>query len=165
MNKKPKKRKNPDIPVKSVLRRYADRLWSLAVRTDCNYQCVVCRKHYDALHAHHLVPRMYAATRYDVWNGVGLCFWDHTKNTKLAPHQNPAGFMAWLSTNMPARAAWYVENRDPGVVTKDEAYYVAAIRDLKQYIEPLEFEQIVGIRFSQWLEESAEIHLDEQDAE
>ena len=74
-----------------------------------------------------------------------------------APHQNAAGWMAWLTTNMPARAEWYMQNRNPefrGV--KDEEYYISAIRDLQQYVEPEDFTRIVGVRFEAWLEETQE---------
>lgn len=150
-----KRRKHPHVPAKKTLRLIADKLWSLAVRNDCNHQCVVCRKRNDHLHAHHLVPRMFAATRYDIWNGIALCFYDHTKNPQYAPHQNAAGWMAWLSQNMPARAEWYIQHRHPQeVVTKSEDYYLSAIRGLREYIDPLEFEQIAGLHFSQWLHET-----------
>jgi len=151
--RKQHKRVSDDIPAKFTLYHMADDLWAIAVKNDCNHQCVVCKKFPDVLHAHHLVPRGYAATRFDTWNGVALCYWDHTKNPELAPHQNAAGWIAWLSANMPARAEWYMQNRHPAEVTKDADYYCQAIWNLKQYVEEGVYVDIVGQKFSEWMEE------------
>jgi hypothetical protein len=50
---------------------------------------------------------------------------------------------------------WYLNNRRPSFYgTKNAPYYCQVIRTLQQYVEPEDFERIVGIRFAAWLEET-----------
>lgn len=150
--KKARKRTNANVPAKGILRDKADRLWSLAVRNDWGHKCCVCGG--GNCEAHHLVPRGNYATRYDLNNGVALCFAHHKHDNNLSPHLNAAGWLAWLNTNYAARAAWYMENKYAKFEgTKTADYYCYVIRSLKQYVEPEDYERIVGIKFSAWLDE------------
>lgn len=155
VNRKPRKRVNRNVPAKGRLREMADRLWSLAIRSDWAGRCAVCNA--TNVEAHHLVPRQFEATRYDLNNGICLCSRCHQFDENVSPHQNAAAWLAWLNNHWPARAQWYMENRRPMFEgTKNAAYYIETIRRLQQYVEPLEFEQVCGVRFAAWLEETKE---------
>ena len=149
-----RKRTNANVPAKGRLRDMADSLWSLAVRADWANRCVVCGS--NKVEAHHLTPRQFEATRYDLSNGVSLCARCHKHDPKVSPHLNAAGWCAWLNHHHPVRMAWYLDNRRPAWNgTKNAAYYIEVIRRLKQYVEPEDFTRIVGVKFEAWLEETA----------
>ncbi len=154
---KRRKRTNKNVPAKGRLQYFADRLWGKAVLADWNWTCAVCHK--KATDPHHLIPRQHQATRYNLRNGIGLCTWDHAWNPDTAPHQNAAGWLLWFSQVYPELHQWYTETVENGdhkrfKGTVNAAYYCNVIRGLKQYVEEEDFERIVGIRFSRWLEES-----------
>jgi hypothetical protein len=147
-----RKRTNANVPAKGRLKEFADRLWSLAVRSDWNHHCAVCGS--TKSEAHHMVPRQHEATRYDLRNGIALCAACHQFDKNISPHQNAAGFWNWLQTTYPNFAEWYMDNRRPVFTGKKNAdYYIGIIRRLQQYVEPEEFVSIVGVRFAAWLEE------------
>lgn len=150
--KKPRRRTSLAVPAKGRLKEMADRLWSLAVRADWNNRCAICSS--SKVDAHHLVPRQHEQTRYDLNNGIALCSAHHQWDKDLSPHMNAAGWLCWLKDHVPARYEWFVENRRP-VFTgqKNASYYCSVIRRLKQYVDPSEYESIVGVKFSAWLEE------------
>jgi hypothetical protein len=63
----------------------------------------------------------------------------------------------WLKEHWPGVHHWYTETEDSGDHrrfdrTKNAAYYCDVIRRLREYVEEDDFESIVGIRFSAWLE-------------
>ena len=152
-----RKRTNSKVPDKSLktLRAHCDRLWSLSVRHDWVDRCAVCGS--STTEAHHMTPRSYEATRFNVNNGIALCFTHHYSDKEMAPHMNAAGWMAWLLREHPGRAEWYIDNRRPVFAGKKNVeYYLGVIRRLQQYVEPLEFERIVGVRFAAWWAETAE---------
>ena len=60
---------------KEVLEDDLDELWSKAVKKRDGYKCVRCGK--PAVHAHHIFSRRHKRTRWDVRNGIALCFRDH----------------------------------------------------------------------------------------
>lgn len=147
-----RKRVSREVPAKGRLKEMADRLWSLAVRADWANRCAVCGS--TKIDAHHLVPRQHEATRYDLQNGIALCSSHHQWDKDISPHQNAAGWCVWLRDHHPTRASWYIENRRP-VFTgqKNAPYYCSVIRRLKQYVDPSEYESVVGVKFAAWLEE------------
>jgi len=150
-----RKRTNSNVPAKGRLRDMADRLWSLAVRSDWNYRCMVCGS--TNVEAHHLVPRQHEATRYDLNNGVALCCRCHKFDKDVSPHLNAAGWMCRLTALHPERMDWYLTNCRPKFTgTKNTEYYCGVIRSLRQYVEPEEFASIVGQRFAAWLEETTD---------
>lgn len=150
---KRRKRTNSNVPAKGRLRDIADQLWSRAVRDDWANRCAVCGS--GKVEAHHLVPRQHEATRYTLLNGVALCFTHHQGCENLSPHLNAAGWMRWLEANHPSRAEWYRDNCRPQFNgTKTADYYCGIIRGLRQYVEPLDYERIVGVRFARWLEDN-----------
>ena len=146
-----RKRTNANVPAKGRLRDMADRLWSLAVRADWANKCAVCGAR--DCEAHHLVPRQHEATRYTLRNGIALCCHCHQFNRYSSPHQNSAGWIKWLEWHHPTLAEWYFDNCRPKFDgTKNAAHYIDVIRSLRQYVEPDDFERIVGVKFSRFLE-------------
>ena len=147
---------DPRIPAKKQLCKRADDLWSVAVKSDWANRCAVCGSN-GKLHPHHIVPRQFESLRYELMNGIALCVQHHIFDGKVAPHQNAAGWLAWLTDTYPTLANWYIDNRRPQFTgTKDAEYYIGHIRRLKQYVEAEDFSRIVGVRFEAWLEETKE---------
>ena len=86
---------------------------------------------------------------------MALCNTHHVWDADLSPHQNPAAFVSWLECEHPAIAEWMFDNCRPTFEgTTNVSYYCDVIRSLKEYVEPEDYERIVGIRFSRWLEEN-----------
>lgn len=149
---KRRQRTNSRVPAKGRMRDMADKLWSLAVRADWNNRCAVCgvRK----VEAHHLVPRRHEATRYDLANGIALCASHHQFDQDISPHQNAAGWLAWLLDHHPRVHEWYWNNRCPTFSgQKNVAYYCHTIVRLQQYVDASEFDRIVGVKFGSYLHE------------
>ena len=153
---KRRKRVSKSVPAKGRLKDMADRLWSLAVREDWNHCCAVCGR--GKCESHHLIPRQHQATRYDVSNGITLCAQHHKFDPNVSPHQNAAGWLAWLLEHHQIHYRWYGEAIESGSHkrfegTTNAAYYCDIIRGLKEYVDESDYTSIVGVRFSQFLEE------------
>ncbi len=153
-----RKRTNSNVPAKGRLRDMADRLWSRAVRGEWGNICTICRST-RSLNSHHLIPRQHEATRYDLRNGCCLCARCHQFDFAVSPHQNAAGWLHWLKLSQNGRYNWYVATMEDGTFRafdgkKDAAYYCDVIRGLREHVEDEDFERIVGVRFSRWLEEN-----------
>lgn len=149
--RKRRKRTNLKVPAKGRLRDMADQLWSVAVRADWAGKCAVCGK--LNCESHHLIPRQHEETRYMLENGIALCPTHHQWDKDISPHQNAAGWVDWLELTYPEIGEWYFDHLRPrfdGVT--NAAYYCEVICRLREYVEPEDFERIVGIRFSQHLE-------------
>lgn len=147
----PRKRTSKHVPAKGRLRDMADQLWSLAIRADWNHRCAVCGA--GKCEAHHLAPRQLQATRYDLRNGIALCSTHHQFDRDMAPHQNAAGWMEWLGIHHPERLAWYVENhRTRFDGTTNATYYLDQITRLRQYVDEIDFNRVVGCRLADHLE-------------
>ncbi len=149
-----RKRVSRDIPPKSRLRKFADDLWSLAVRADWAGKCAVCGK--PKCEAHHVIPRQHEATRYELRNGIALCSWDHQWNPDTAPHANAAGWLLWLSAHYPELHQWCIDTTAngqhktfDGKVTP--SYFCDQILRLKEYVPEDDYERIIGKRFAKWL--------------
>ena len=149
---KQRKRTNSKVPAKGRLRDIADSLWSLAVRIDWAYRCAIC-DHRGNLNSHHLIPRQHTATRYDLQNGICLCKRCHQFCPKRSPHQHGEGFRQWLEVHHPHVAFWMRDNCHPEFLgTTDVQFYIDQILRLRQYVEPDDFERIVGVRFAAYLD-------------
>jgi len=73
--------------------------WMNAVRERDNYTCQICGKDCSKkAHSHHIIPRQIKETRYDINNGITLCF-HHHKVGSYSPHQNALWFAEWLRLN------------------------------------------------------------------
>ena len=131
----------------------ADRLWSRAVRDDWDNRCAVCGK--GKVEAHHLVPRQFNATRYELRNGISLCSHCHKFDAEISPHQNAAGWLDWLQITHPDLWSWYCMNRRPEFDgTTNAAWYIEQIQRLRQYVDEDDAEKIIGIKFISLLKET-----------
>uniref|UniRef100_A0A6M3JMM2 Uncharacterized protein n=1 Tax=viral metagenome TaxID=1070528 RepID=A0A6M3JMM2_9ZZZZ len=150
---KRRKKSAGGLPAKGRLRDMADSLWSLAVRADWGNRCAACGA--GKCEAHHLVPRQHEGTRYKLECGIALCAHCHQFDSKISPHQNAAGFIHWLGFNYPARSLWLREHCWPEFNgTKNVQHYLDVLRQLRQYVEPEEFERVVGVKLARLLEET-----------
>ncbi len=151
---KRRKRTNSQVPAKGRLRDMADSLWSLAVKIDWGHSCPICGRRSN-LNSHHLIPRQHTATRYDLQNGICLCKRCHQFCPDRSPHQHGEGFRQWLESHHPRIAQWMRDNCHPQFLgTTNTQYYIDQIRRLKEYVEPEDFERIVGVRFAAHLDSS-----------
>ena len=156
---KHRKRTNKNIPAKGVLRSHADRLWSLAVRDDWGWRCAVCGV--SKCEAHHVIPRQHEATRYDLRNGIALSATYHQFDADISPHQNAAGWLAWLCENEPELHQWYIETTANGKHKTFDgktnvAYFCDLIRGFREYVSEEDYERVVGVKFSRWLDSEVE---------
>jgi hypothetical protein len=62
---------------KKKLREINDKLWSLAVRNRDNYTCRMCGTQTKNAEAHHIIGRDNKVLRWDIDNGISLCFYCH----------------------------------------------------------------------------------------
>jgi len=62
--------------------------------------CQICKKKPNKPHCHHIIPREVKELRYDVMNGIALCFYHH-KVGKESCHNNALWFSQWLRKNKP----------------------------------------------------------------
>lgn len=147
-----RKRTNSNVPAKGRLREMADSLWSMAVRDDWAWKCAVCGA--GKVEAHHIVPRQHFAVRYSLRNGIALCAHCHNYNADLSPHQNSAGWLKWLEEHHPTlHEAYMADPRPKFTDTKNAAFFIETIQELRQYVDDADFQRICGIKFSAWLEE------------
>ena len=152
---KRRKRTNKNIPAKGRLRDICDRLWSMAVRNDWANRCAICGSR--KCEAHHLATRQLQATRYDLQNGISLCPKHHKFDAEFSPHQNAAGFLEWLRNHHPSRHVWLLENYRLKFHGKTNAdYYLETALELRQYLEPVDYDRIVGIKLVEFLEKFQE---------
>ena len=108
------------------------------MRADWANRCAFCGS--TKVEAHHLVPRQFEATRYDLQNGIALCCRHHKFDAAISPHLNAASWCAWLNSHHPTRMAWFLENRRPAFVgQKNAEHYCEVIRSLKPFVEPEDF--------------------------
>lgn len=70
MKKSPKK-----IPVKKISVKQLDTLWSKKIRDKYEGKCAVCGA--TPVQAHHIFSRSYKSTRWDLDNGIALCYKHH----------------------------------------------------------------------------------------
>ena len=153
-----RKRISKDIPNKVTLRKHADALWSIAVRSDWAWKCAACQN--TTVEAHHIFPRQHQATRYVLRNGIALCALHHKLHPEMSPHGGtPDGWRDWLKKYQHELYFWYKETEDinghkafDGTTNAD--YYIETIKRLKEYVDEDAFVRIVGVKFSRWLEES-----------
>lgn len=72
--------------------------WKIKIKNKDNFTCQLCGKYNPMNHPHHILPRHIKQTRYDLNNGIVLCFYCHTRSP-FAAHQNALFFADWLRTN------------------------------------------------------------------
>ena len=131
--KKPKK-----LTKKQLLKRLknqAYKLWRECVLLKFGYKCVVCGDTHLP-NCHHIVPRIFAALRYDPDNGIIFCPRHHKFNNYFSAHKNSLWFIVLLVQTVSIQVIRYLikvmqEQGDKKIVP-DVAYYEEAIRKLKE---------------------------------
>ena len=88
------------IKSKKWIEREALKLWREEVLKRDNGICQVCGNKPNRIHVHHIIPRQIKELKYDVMNGLALCYNCH-KVGKNACHQNALWFADWLRKNKP----------------------------------------------------------------
>lgn len=58
-----------------------DKLWARKVKTRASFRCALCGSGVG-VEAAHIFSRRYAATRWDLSNGIALCYAEHRRFTK-----------------------------------------------------------------------------------
>jgi hypothetical protein len=64
-------------PKRSKIIKDCDKLWSKVVRQRDGNECVIEGCHADSCHAHHIFSRKNISVRFDISNGISLCFKHH----------------------------------------------------------------------------------------
>lgn len=77
-----------------------DLAWVKKVKERDNFTCAVCKQKVTGKNcqAHHIIPRQIRTCRWDINNGITLCY-QHHKVGKFSPHMNAVWFTYWLKTN------------------------------------------------------------------
>ena len=77
-----------------------DAAWAKRVKERDNYTCQICKKKVTGknCHAHHIIPKNIKGMRWDIDNGITLCY-QHHKVGIYSPHMNAVWFTFWLKTN------------------------------------------------------------------
>lgn len=98
----PKPAKRPPRAVRAVgqgaLEDQADALWSKAVKKRDGHRCVRCGSR-KGLESAHGLPRTYRATRWELRNGLAMCWDCH----RLWAHRFPHEFTVWFQARIGAR--------------------------------------------------------------
>jgi len=91
-----------------------DNAWKLKVKERDNYTCQICQKKIEKnnCHAHHIIPKGIKLTRWDVNNGITLCYQHHKVNV-CSPHMNAVWFTFWLKTNKYKQFRYIISKLDP----------------------------------------------------
>ena len=91
--------------------RNLDEAWKKRVKERDGYVCQVCKKNlYDNpknCHAHHILPKGIKGCRWDVSNGITLCY-PHHKVGNYSAHMNAIWFAFWLKTNKPTQFKYII---------------------------------------------------------
>lgn len=120
-----KPRKLPSLP---RLRRKADKLWSIAVRSRVAH-CEGCNR-FDHLQAHHIISRRFGALRWSLDNGLCLCPTCHKLSPSHSAHGNPFWVLRLCGEQRVARLDLAASTGD-ACVSKDRAYYEKLISELE----------------------------------
>ena len=85
------------MPTKKSIIAKKDREWKEVIR-ERDKCCQICKRSEGKLDAHHLIPKQFKEFRWDVDNGMILCF-QHHKVGKYSAHLNAIWFAQWLLNN------------------------------------------------------------------
>jgi len=102
-----------DSPYSTHWRDMATTTWAKVVRLRANGICQYTGKDvgYEALEAHHVVPRGIYQCRTDLFNGIAINSMDHQRSA-IAPHGgNPRYFQNWLRIERPEKYEYWVDNK------------------------------------------------------
>lgn len=105
---------------RKALRAKRDKEWREAVmaRDKC---CRICKRAEGKLDAHHLIPKPFKEFRWDLDNGIILCF-QHHKVGKYSAHQNAVWFTQWLLHNRRWQYDYVIKKLDQIIQTETKVY-------------------------------------------
>jgi len=80
--------------------RELDEVWKKKVKDRDEWTCQICKKKVEKhnAHAHHILPKQIHGMRWDVDNGITLCY-NHHKVGNYSAHMNAIWFTYWLKTH------------------------------------------------------------------
>lgn len=89
-------------------KRILDEVWKRNVKVRDDYTCQICKKKVEKnnCHAHHILPKQLEKYRWDINNGITLCYPCH-KVGRWSAHMNAVWFAFWLKTNK-NKQFWYI---------------------------------------------------------
>lgn len=95
-----KNRKMTKIKSKKTIEREFDEMWKHKVKHRDGWKCQICGKKLQGknCHAHHILPKQLKKLRWDIHNGITLCY-NHHKVGIYSPHQNAIWFYGWMNEN------------------------------------------------------------------
>lgn len=76
-----------------------DLAWSELVKLKAGNKCEIQNCGKTNIQSHHIYTRRNKAVRWEPMNGVSLCAWHHTLNSKFSAHATPVTFTEWLIEN------------------------------------------------------------------
>ena len=105
-----------------------DKEWRDAVmaRDKCG---VICKRTEGRLNAHHLIPKQFKECRWDLLNGIMLCF-QHHKVGKYSAHQNAIWFADWLLKNRPEQYHYVIRKLDQIQQLQTKIYKSKAVEEI-----------------------------------
>lgn len=112
-----------------------DTLFSEAVRLRDHGTCCYCGKTTKMAQVHHIFSRVHMSTRYDVDNGVTLCYYCHM----MVAHHDGGTFNHWVEYDWLGHAAYealYQRMRE--TVKTTDAWYDEQEARLRAYIAKLQ---------------------------
>lgn len=74
-----------------------DDAWSLLVKLRAKNRCEFCGIQDDTLSSHHIHTRSNKSVRWDVENGVALCYKHHVGSSVFSAHGTPDKFDEWIT--------------------------------------------------------------------
>jgi len=85
---------------KTSTKKRVDRLWSKVVREQAGNKCEVCgvSGEVKVLNAHHYIGRKNMRLRWELFNGVSLCYQHHVGGKESA-HEDIEWWKAWFKEN------------------------------------------------------------------
>ena len=101
-----------------------DALWGKVIHRR-DKVCQRCGRSNTKLDAHHIFYKRFRATRWDVLNGILLCYNPCHKNGEDSAHQDPKGFNKWVKTKIGEYNYQILEIKKRNVV---QFYYYDIIR-------------------------------------
>lgn len=98
------------IKSKKTELRELDEMWKKKVKDRDKWECQVCRKKVvgQNCHAHHILPKGIKGMRWDITNGITLCY-QHHKVGSYSAHMNAVWFTFWFKTNKLTQFRYCVE--------------------------------------------------------
>jgi len=113
-------------PKAKTMRNKCDRLWSEIIKSGGS--CEICGR--PVRDPHHVIGRKNMALRWDIRNGVRLCFQHHTGG-KLSAHNDPLWFMDWFKNHRPDDYEYLLKRKNE-LWNRDYAEVLRILQEVKK---------------------------------